>query len=196
MTSTAIPNTVTPERLDALAAHLDSLSDEARVRFVRALGAKTQARLWEAAEGRPASLNDLVPPSVGPGVEVIHRGKNSLPLLSHFEKRFCRSVERDDTLFGYNEGPTRDLVGPGYFVVHSTSGCEEIAVDYREVPAAHDALPLGWPELRENGLGLQKLLYANMVDHMRRISRHVTIGRATREGRVTNNFFLLCRVGD
>ena len=194
MSTSTIPQSLTPERIDALAEYLDSLDDTRRVRFVRSIGARTQARLWEAARKRPATLDDLVPPSSAPGVEVIHKGKNTLPVLSSFEKRFCRAAERDDLLYGYNEGPTREIVGPGYFVVPAAAAEIEIGVDYRKVPPPSARLPLAWPQVKTNEVGLQRLVFAGMVDHMRRISHHVTIGRATRGGKTTNNYFLLCRL--
>ena len=32
-----------------------------------------------------------------------------------------------------------------------------------------------------------------MIDYLRRVSDHVTIGRAFRKGKWTENYFLLCR---
>ncbi len=194
MSTSTIPQSLTPERIDALAEYLDSLDDTRRVRFVRSIGARTQARLWEAVRNRPATLADLVPPSLPPAVEVIHKGKNTMPILSAFEKRFCRAERRDDLLYGYNEGPTRNIIGPGYFVVPAAEARSEVGVDYREVPPPGARLPLAWPPVKANEVGLQRLVFAGMVDHLRRISRHVTIGRATRSGKETNNYFLLCRV--
>ena len=39
---------------------------------------------------RPMTLDELVPADVAPLQPVRHIGRNSLPLFSHFEKRFYR----------------------------------------------------------------------------------------------------------
>src|SRR5271154_2504189 len=72
-----------------LAAHLDSLDADGRVREIRALSGKLQKRLWEVCAGAPAfTLEDLVPPSLGDGQTVIYAGKNSLGAFTEFQKRF------------------------------------------------------------------------------------------------------------
>src|SRR5256885_12535124 len=73
-----------------LAAHLDGLDVEARVRECRALSGKLQKRLWDVCSGAAAfGLDDLLPPSLGDQV-VIYAGKNSLAMFTHFQKRFRR----------------------------------------------------------------------------------------------------------
>ena len=47
-----------------------------------------------------------------------------------------------------------------------------------------------------NEKGLQMLVYAKMIDYPRKVSDHVTIGRAVKNGKETGNYFLLCRTGD
>ena len=107
-----------------IADYLDGLSSDAQVAETRTLGRAAQRRLWEkAADNAPLTLDDFVPPTVDPLVEVIHEGRNTLPLpaaLRHFQKRFCRPESGDGRLFGYNEGATRPLIGPGYFVTIPT----------------------------------------------------------------------------
>lgn len=188
-----IPDWISATRLQELGQSLDGLSHPARLRFVRSLSGGTQAKLWSAAAQQGTTLADLVPPTVPPGVEVIHHGKNSLPLLSQFEKRFCRSADRPDLLYGYNEGIVRPAIGPGYFVAHEFEDRGEVGVDYHQVPPADATLPAGWPALRANESGLQRFVFAGMIDYLRRISAHVTVGRALRAGKLTNNYFLLCR---
>ncbi|MEE2779883.1 MAG: hypothetical protein VYE15_05110, partial [Myxococcota bacterium] len=128
-----------------------------------------------------------------PATEVIHVGRNSLPAFRDFEKRFSRDDTREDALYGYNEGATRPLIGPGYFVAHLDENRSEIGVDYLMVPPDDANLPDGWPAVIPNEKGLQRFVYAGMVDYLRKVSEHILIGRAWRKGKVTNNYFVLCR---
>jgi len=181
-----------PDR-GAIAAHLDALDHAGRMEAIVALGGpKAQGRLWDAAAGSPpVALGDLVPPDAPPLREVIFHGKNSLPAFTLFQKRFCRppAGQPVDRLWGYNHQSLAWLTGPGYFVVHP-EGDAPAAIDYRQVPPAQ---PPGWPAVKPNDVGLSRFVYRDMVDYLRRVSRHVLIGRATRYGKELPNFFLLCR---
>ena len=179
--------------LDAIASYLDALSEAERTLAVRTITGRQQMKLWHAAEGRGATLDAFVLPETEAAVEVINMGKNSLPVFTHFEKRFCRVTGRPDVLYGYNEGPTRGLVGPGYFVAHFFEDRGEVGIDYNQVPPADATLPAGWPAIKPNEQGLQVLVYARMIDYMRVISSSVTIGRAVKKGKETPNTFLLHR---
>lgn len=183
----------TPTDLKQVGELLDSLDPATRLAAVRSLGKKLQVRLWEACEGCSTSLEDVVPVSSGPSVEVIHSGKNSLPVFTQFEKRFCRVPGDEHVLYGYNEGPTRSVVGPGYFVASVDSERGEVGVNYYETPPEGAPLPEGWPQVRPNERGLSRFVYAQMIDYLRKVSAHVTIGRALRKGKMTGNYFLLCR---
>ncbi len=182
-----------PLDIDALATLFNALPATERVPAIRSLKKKHQVRIWEAAEGRSTCLEDIVPAEVGPAVEVINAGKNSLPLFTHFEKRFCRTAADASVLYGYNEGSTRKLIGPGYFVAAVDDERGEVGVNYYQVPPEGAALPEGWPAVKRNEKGVQRLVYAKMIDYLRKVSDHVTIGRAYRKGKITNNYFLLCR---
>ena len=178
-----------------LARFLDALTSEERVRAVRAAGRSDQKRLYEAVDGfRPLRPTDMVPAGVGEMTPVRHYGKNTLPAFSHFEKRFCRppgaDVAEPAELWGYNEGSMRPLVGPGYFVVLPDAERGELLVDYRRVPPAH---PPSWPDIRTNERGLSRFVYGFMVDTLRGVSEHVTIGSAARNGRDLGSWFVLCR---
>lgn len=183
-----------PER-EAVAAFLDSLDHRGRLAAVRALdGSVIQQRLWElCAEAPPVTLADLVPPQTPPLGEVIWYGKNSLPACSLFEKRFCRPSPRHaaEELWGYNHYRLAWLTGPGYFVCHP-EGDALAAIDYRRVPPEH---PAGWPAIQPNDRGLARFVYRDLVDYLRRVARHVLVGRATRHGKALPNFFVLCREG-
>ncbi len=187
----------TPLRLKELAALLDGLSHDARVTWVRSVGRADQRRLWEAAPGfLPLALADLVPPSRADGETVRHFGKNTLPAFTHFEKRFCRPAGQDprrpSSLYGFNFQTMSWLTGPGYYVAHADPALPEVLIDYRELPPA---APAGWPPLRRNEVGAARFVYGFMVDRLRRVSEHVTIGSAARNGKDLGSWFLLTREG-
>lgn len=180
--------------VDRLGALLDQLAPHERVAVVRAWNGRLQRSLWAACHGRGTRLEDFVPAGAAPGSEVIHAGRNSLPWFRLFEKRFTAVAGRDDVLYGYNEGAARPLVGPGYYVAHYDSGRGEVGIDYLQIPPRDARLPRGWPRIKLNESGIQRFVYAGMVDFMRKISSHVTIGRAYRGGREElRHTFLLVR---
>lgn len=174
---------------------LDGLAHADRVEATRALGRAEQRRLYEGVDGfLPLHLADLVPPTVPDLVEVRHHGKNTLPAFTRFEKRFCRPVgsdaEKPESLYGYNHQSMGIVTGPGYFVASEDAGRPEVLIDYNRVPPVH---PDGWPAIRRNEVGLSRFVYGFMVDTLRRVSEHVTIGSAARKGRDIGSWFVLCR---
>ena len=187
--------------VDTIAGLLDPLPHGERLVAVRSLGRADQRRLWhKAAQAAPLGMDDFVPPAVGRRAQVIHHGRNTLPLPSSqrlFQKRFCRPAEGDERLFGYNQAPSTGLIGPGYFVVIPTAGNSEweargsIVVDYFQVPDA-DVVP-GWPKVVPNSKGLQRLVYFHTRDFMRRISEQVTIGAAYKGEKALDHYFMLVR---
>jgi hypothetical protein len=185
----------TPLPIKELATLLDGATHDERVTWVRSLGRSGQRRLWQAAEGfLPLALADLVPPQRADGETVRHFGKNTLPAFTHFEKRFCRPAGQDarrpTALFGFNFQALAWLTGPGYYVAHADPALPEVLIDYRELPPA---APAGWPPLRRNEVGAARFVYGFMVDRLRRVSEHVTIGSAARHGRDLGSWFLLTR---
>jgi hypothetical protein len=178
-----------PDR-HAIAAFLDGLTRVDRLTETRSVsGATLQKRLWDAVADAPrVTLDDLVPPDAAPLGEVIFEGKNSLPAFTLFQKRFCRPRGASGELWGYNHQTLAWLTGPGYFVVHDDRA--GAAIDYREVPPEK---PLTWPDVRPNDRGFSRFVYRGMVDYLRRVSRDVFIGAATRGGKELGNYFLLCR---
>lgn len=171
-----------------LAAHLDALDTAERIRQCRALGKKQQRRLWEACADAPAfTLEDLIPSTAT--AEVIWAGKNSLPLFTHFEKRFYR---HNGAVVGYNFNPgIAWFTGPGYFTtVQAPDRPREILFDYTRVPAE---APPGWPAVKTNASGTGKLVYGGMHDFCRRVSQTVIIGAATRLGTPIDAYFVLAR---
>jgi hypothetical protein len=175
--------------------HLDSLSSAECIQALRSLDRAAQRNLFEGVAGfLPLHLADLVPTSVADLAEVRHRGKNSLPVCTHFEKRFCRprgaDPRRPERLFGFNQQRFARLTGPGYFVATEDPERHEVRIDYADIPSER---PDGWPRIRDNDTGLASLVYGNMLDTLRRVSEHVTVGSAARHGRNLDSWFVLCR---
>lgn len=187
--------------IDAIGAHLDGMGPEPRWREVRRLDRAHQRTLYEkAAHARPIDLAHFVG-DAGPRHEVIHDGVNTLPLPAswqRFQKRFCRpDPGAEPRLFGYNEGPSRRLIGPGFFVALPTvdrpqwSARGGIVVDYFQVPDG--AVADGWPRIVANDWRLSRFVYHQTRDFLRRVSRDVSIGAAFKRERPLDHYFVLCR---
>ncbi len=179
--------------------YLDGLDADARWSEVGRLKRDQQRLIYEkAAAAAPLALDHF---ANGKALnEVIHDGVNTLPLpppLRRFQKRFCRTVEGDVRLFGYNHGPTMRAVGPGYFVAVPTRGRPHwesrgaIVIDYYQVPDAE--VPAAWPKVVPNSRGMQRFVYRGTRDFMRRVSKHVSIGAAYKGERPLDHYFVLCR---
>jgi hypothetical protein len=181
--------------VERIAALLDGLAHPERVAAIRSLGRRDQRALFERAAGAdPVRLVDLVPPATAAMTPVRHYGRNTLPAFTWFEKRFCRAADEDPArpraLAGFNFQSLAPITGPGYFVARDDpAGCE-VLIDYRELPRAH---PPDWPQIQSNERGLARLVYGFMIDRLRRVSVHVTIGSATRRGRDLGSWFALVR---
>ncbi|MCB9735618.1 MAG: hypothetical protein H6745_23770 [Deltaproteobacteria bacterium] len=177
-----------------IAAELAALTGDKRVRAVHALGKGDQEALWDACAGQECGPDDFVAAGTPVGLEEIHKGKNSLPAFNHFEKRFCRAEDRDGVLYGYNHNwHNFSTTGPGYFTAYWHEDYDGFAFNYYEVPPLGTRLPLGWPAVRPNEYGLARFIYSQMIDVMRKVTDGVTIGRAWRQGVLTDNYFVLCR---
>lgn len=179
----------------AIATFLDALDDSNRPVVVRRLGPGEQRSLFDKVAGfAPLRLTDLVPATKGELVEVRHLGRNTLPAFRIFEKRFCRlpasSGEETDCLAGYNHQTMARVTGPGYFLAREDTERDEVLVDYGRLPAVK---PASWPEIRSNERGLSRFVYGFMVDRLRRVSEHVSIGSAARKGRDMGSYFVLSR---
>ena len=184
-----------PVKPAEIAALLDGLAPEERVAAIRAAGRSEQRRLYRALEGHGGvHLADLVPPG-RPALETVrHFGKNTLPAFTLFEKRFARPEDEDAAapraLWGYNFQTVSPLTGPGYYVAYEDAAHGEVLIDYTQLPPS---APPGWPRVKSNERGLARFIYGFMVDRLRRVSEHVTIGSAIRNGREIGSWFLLCR---
>jgi len=183
-----------PIDLDAVAEHLDALPHAERVKQVREVSGGLQRKLFAAAEGfRRLDFTDYVPEATADRTFVRHYGKNSLPAFSNFEKRFARPSPGSPVMWGFNHSPMMGLVGPGHFVLRSGPGPREMHVDYYSHPP--ERLD-GAPPLKRNDKGISTLVYGHMIDVLRGVSDHVSIGRAVKNGAETPNYFLLCRDGE
>jgi len=187
-------------RIDAIARHLDAVDARTRADQVLGLDRARQRTLYEKAAHAPALDLGYYVGDAEPRREVLHDGANTLPLpppLRRFQKRFSRVAGDAARLFGYNEGPTRQLVGPGYFVTVPTAGRPAwetrgaVVVDYFQVPDG--AVPEGWPKVVPNDWRLQRVVYHQTRDFMRRVSNHVSIGAAFKRERPLDHYFVLCR---
>jgi hypothetical protein len=177
--------------LPRLSEILDGVGHVGRVAAMNRMTPKQMAELYEAAKGfRPLTLDHFVPAGTEPLKEVIHEGKNSLAAFTAFQKRFCRLPEKSDELGGYNHQAMGWFTGPGYFVAHDYTEPGEIGIDYYKVPSVK---PEAWPAIRDNDGGFGQFVYGKMVDVMRGVSEHVSIGRAVRNGKVADNWFVLVR---
>jgi hypothetical protein len=179
----------------AIADLLDNLDESTRINVVRRLGRRDQQALYGKVEGfAPLELVDLVPASRPDLVEVRHLGRNSLPAFTIFEKRFCRlpgsSPDAPDALAGYNFQAMSPVTGPGYFMARDDTKTREVLVDYHHLP---NQKPSDWPPIRSNERGLSRFVYGFMIDRLRRVSKHVTIGSAARNGRDLGSYFILNR---
>ncbi|MEC8380825.1 MAG: hypothetical protein VXZ96_10915 [Myxococcota bacterium] len=187
--------------IDEVGEFLDSLDHATRLAETQTLNRSQQRRLYDAAaQSQPLELAHFVPSDRADQTEVIHYGRNTLPLpsgLKRFEKRFCRPTDSSEQLFGYNEGATRKLIGPGYFVMHSTKDKPEwakrgsLVVDYFQVPSS--SVVSDWPKVVPNHKGLQVLVYHKTRDFMRGVSQHVSIGAAYKVEKPLGHYFILCR---
>jgi hypothetical protein len=186
--------------IEAIGTYLDGLDGEARWREVGALDRDRQRALYDkAAHARAIDFAHFVGDAQA-RTEVIHDGVNTLPLpapLKRFQKRFSKPDAGGQRLFGYNEGPTRKLVGPGYFVAIPTaerpqwSARGAIVVDYFQIPDGE--VPSSWPRVVDNHWRLQRFVYAGTRDFMRRVSKHVSVGAAFKGEKPLDHYFVLAR---
>lgn len=181
-----------------LTAFFDDLTHAGRMDALNQASKAHQRRMWElAAHAEPITRQHFVPEGVDPRTEVIHHGRNTLPVFRSFQKRFALPDDGTDRLFGYNEGATRPIIGPGFFVAVPTAGNPAWeargawVVDYFQVPDG--AIPDGWPTVKPNSAGLQVLVYHRTRDFMRKVSEHVSIGMAFKVEKSLNNWFVLNR---
>lgn len=196
----------------AIAAHLDGLAPDEREKQALGLDRGQQLRLWDLAAASPRiHLSHFVPDAAPPSVAVHHPGRNTIPPFRRyqdFEKRFSKQGKPGEVV-GYNESAAW-FIRPGYFVAYETDGervdAERkarwadrggVVIDYHLVPEPGSPLPEGWPAVVPNSQGLQRFVYHRTRDFMRKVSEHVSIGRASTgegaEDRMLDFWFVLVR---
>ena len=180
--------------IERIGTALDSMDPKSRLATVMTITPKEQRRLWELFADHPASAEHFVPSGTDPLKEVIHHGKNTLPSHNFFQKRFCLGDDDSSELWGYNHQSLSWLTGPGYYVAHTTEDEKEppaaYVIDYTRIPPKK---PESWPDIIPNEKKLGRFVYAGMKDYMRKVSEHLSIGRAYKGGKPMNAWFVLCR---
>ncbi len=180
-----VPLPTTASSRAELAAALDPLTHGERLRWIYGLNRAQQYRLFALADGS-LRADELV----GVGQEVVvYQGKNGLPVGSRFQKRIARLGDR---IVGYNHAESlfARFAGPGHFVVRDAPDGDGVWIDYRSPPTRRH---LDFPPLIDNDRRLRGLVFGNLVDVLRRVSRHVFVGRAYKDkGRART---LAARVG-
>lgn len=181
--------------LEKLTHILDGLGHDGRVHTTRSWSKHQKQAIFEAVKGhRPLDLDFLVPSSVGPLVEVIHEGHNTLTLFSHFQKRFVKLEGDAFPIGGYNHQAMQAFTGPGYFGV--TQGEREgehegeLVIDYSKIQKQK---PASWPEIQANDGLIGGIVNGGMIDYLRGVSAHVSIGVAYKNGVHRNQWFALVR---
>jgi hypothetical protein len=173
-----IPRPTDVHSIEPITAALDAADHAERLRWVRSLRRRQQRRLFELAKGHPIHAADLAG-SRAPYTR--HLGRNTLPLFSRFEKRLTRL---NGAIAGYNRsgapgplGRAADwFTGPGYFVAYDSPEVPgEVWIDYRTVPPGS---VVGGPRVRDNERGLPALVFGDLVDVVRRVSKDVVVGDA------------------
>jgi hypothetical protein len=166
---------------------------------VRALSGAQLGLLYERCAGCRLEPAHFVPAGLPAGRGVRHFGVNSLPVFRRFEKRFMRApadarggvAPANGRLWGYNHQALAPLTGPGYFVVDARADGAELVIDYSAVPERDPGA--GWPRVRDNRGIPARWVYGALRDRMRRVSAHVSIGRAFRGERPLSTYFALVR---
>jgi hypothetical protein len=174
-----------------ISAYLDQLPEPSRIAASRSLDGRLQRALYAMFEGVLAlRLRDVVPEHVPDLTPVRHFGRNSMPLFTHFEKRFYRISGNTTELAGANFHALQPLTGPGYYMAVEDLEHGELLVDYRRVPAV---APQGFLPIAPN-TGLRNgTVFGNLIDRVRRVSEHVSIGSASKQGKELGSYFTLCR---
>ncbi len=181
------PSIPLPEATDihTLSTALDGATQEQRLAWHGRLPGNQLAVLYDLAEGQKLSVEEM---HGADGEAIIHQGMNSMALFRSFQKRMAL---HEGQLKGFNHQPWAWLVGDGTFiVVPSPDVPGELHFDYTRLP---DSGYPDFPPIKDNTAGLSRFVYGNMIDIVRRVSQHITIGKAYRNGEPAGQYFVLCR---
>lgn len=162
--------------------HVAGLERSRREAECLALTPDQQRRLWELLSKGEAAAGNLL----AGAAQCVFMGRNSLRMLTRFEKWFARV---DGDLVGCNRHVLSPIIGPGYFSVRpGTAGGLEF--DYGVVPTQS---PAGWPPVRSNTGALRAPVYGDLLDRVVWLSPDVMIGCAFRKGVALDSYFILVR---
>jgi hypothetical protein len=178
--------------IEDLHAALDEMDDAGRLAFVRILNKGRQDRLWALSHRHmESSLDMLVPEDVGDGRTAVFEGRNSMAVFNQFQKRFTRAADGSGELWGYNHQTWGWFTGPGYFVTVKDDDRGILVFDYTRIPGQ---APQGWPALKENKGFPTGIVYGDMLDELRPVTRDVHIGKAFfSSGKERGYYFTLVR---
>jgi hypothetical protein len=184
------PSIPLPEAADihTLSTALDGAGQEQRLAWLQRLAGKQLPMLYELAAGQTLKIEELHGEE---GQVVIHQGMNSMAMFRSFQKRM---VLHDGQVKGHNHQPWAWLVGDGTFIVVPSPEVEgELWLDYTRLP---DSGFPDFPPVKDNMAGLSRFAYGGMIDVVRRVSAHVTIGKAFIGDKPRGQYFALCRRED
>lgn len=174
--------------IDAIEQALDAADRAARVAWMRSLKKADMTVLYAKAEGRDVPAEFFLGPE---GQAQTWTGRNSLPAFNDFAKAFASHEGR---IQGYNvnEGIAAWFGGPGHFLVR-VCGEEHGAQLIYDYTWEADSAPAEFPPVASNTKGTYSLVYGNMKDVVRRVSKDLIISEAWRKGKREGAFFSLCR---
>ncbi len=166
---------------------LDAADHAARVAWMRSLKSKDMDALYEMAAGRDVEPDYFLGPT---GEPLAFIGRNSLPLFSDFKKAFAQHQDRIQG-WNVNVGIARWFGGPGHFRVRNADTYQgQLIFDY---VWECDSVPEEFPAAESNLRLTNRLVYGNMEDVVRRVSKDLIISKAYRNGKPEGSFFSLCR---
>lgn len=180
LTQSTVPVPSRVNNVNEIAQGLNASPVAAQVNWTRALNFKEMEALFLLARDQHITAADFV---CDDETVIICEGKNGLPVLTRFQKRFARL---GDQIVGYNHNNWLQalLGGPGHFVVHDSPAVPgEVWINYlTPLKVRHPE----YPKLLSNNVlfhprGLfARWVYGGMVDVIRRVSEHVVIGYSIR----------------
>jgi hypothetical protein len=167
---------------DKLAEALNSMTHTERVQVTRAMSGLAIERLFDTVIGHSLDPEYFLTFDITP-----HAGTNNMLVARAFQKIFYRTTSG---IAGRNAHRFDWLTGPGYFSVKKNDHAADVIFDYSDLP---QQCPARWPTITDNARGVSYFVYRGLTDVMRKVSEHVSVGRAFRFGKPLPNYFVLVR---